>query len=296
MARQRNPNRDKAKKIWLKANGEIKLKDIAAELGETESTIRKWKSEEKWQGMLEAKLERKQAKSNRNAPNKKSAPKRAGAPLGNRNAVGNVGGGAPTGNQNALKHGGYSTIFWDTLSDEEREMIKTMDKTVEQQLRDEIALLTVRERRILHNLQKYRQQLAGGAELVVSRSVRSEELREFETEEDKELYEARNAQKVAEDKKLPGHPYRQTVEREATIDRIHRLEDALTRCQNEKRRCLDSLHKVQSENKSSGTELKSNNLIEALFGNTKEDFDISDIPELIEAAEADDDMVEPSAV
>lgn len=30
-----------------------------------------------------------------------------GAPLGNKNAVGNCGGGAPVGNQNAYKHGGY---------------------------------------------------------------------------------------------------------------------------------------------------------------------------------------------
>lgn len=33
--------------------------------------------------------------------------KRRGAPIGNKNAVGNRGGGAPIGNQNAYKHGGY---------------------------------------------------------------------------------------------------------------------------------------------------------------------------------------------
>lgn len=288
MARQRNPNRDKAKQMWLKAEGSIKLKDIAAELGVAENAVRKWKSEDKWE-------KERSEKQKRSAPKKQNAPKRPGAPEGNKNAVGNAGG-APLGNTNALKHGGYSSIFWDTLSEREKEMIDSMDQTVEQQLIEEIKLLTVREHRILHNLQKYRQQLNDGDELVVSRSVRSEELREFETEYEKELYMEREFKKIAEDKKLPGHPYRSTVEREATIDIIHRLEDALTRCQNEKRRCLDSLYKIQSSNKGSSTEQKSNNLIEALFANTKEDLDISDIPELIETAEADDDLVELSEV
>ena len=239
MARQRNPNRDKAKEMWLKSGGNMKLKDIAAELGVAENAVRKWKSEDKWE-------KERSDKTKRNAPKKKNTPKKPqGAPIGNQNAVGNAGGGAPLGNTNALKHGGYSSIFWDTLSEREKEMIDTMDKTVEQQLLEEIKLLTVREHRILNSMKKYRDRPDGG---------------------------------------------------EKAADLLHRLEDALTRCQNEKRRCLDSLHKVQSENKTGGQELKSNNLIAALFANTKEDFDISDIPELIEAAEADDDLVEPSEV
>lgn len=290
MARQRNPNRDKAKELWLKSGGSMKLKDIAAELGVAENAVRKWKSEDKWE-------KERSDKTKRNAPKKKNTPKKPhGAPIGNQNAVGNAGGGAPLGNTNALKHGGYSSIFWDTLSEREKEMIDTMDKTVEQQLLEEIKLLTVREHRILHNLQKYRNLLDSGEHLVKSGTSRKEVLRDFDTEEDREKFAelARKAEERGD--KLPGNEYELTTKREATIDLIHRLEDALTRCQNEKRRCLDSLHKVQSENKTGGQELKSNNLIEALFANTKEDFDISDIPELIEAAEADDDLVEPSEV
>ena len=290
MARQRNPNRDKAKEMWLKSGGNMKLKDIAAELGVAENAVRKWKSEDKWE-------KERSDKTKRNAPKKKNTPKKPrGAPIGNQNAVGNAGGGAPLGNTNALKHGGYSSIFWDTLSEREKEMIDTMDKTVEQQLIEEIKLLTVREHRILHNLQKYRNLLDSGEHLVKSGTSRKEVLRDFDTEEDREKFAelARKAEERGD--KLPGNEYELTTKREATIDLIHRLEDALTRCQNEKRRCLDSLHKVQSENKTGGQELKSNNLIEALFANTKEDFDISDIPELIEAAEADDDLVEPSEV
>ena len=182
MARQRNPNRDKAKEMWLKSGGNMKLKDIAAELGVAENAVRKWKSEDKWE-------KERSDKTKRNAPKKKNTPKKPqGAPIGNKNAVGNAGGGAPLGNTNALKHGGYSSIFWDTLSEREKEMIDSMDQTVEQQLVEEIKLLTVREHRILHNLQKYRQMLDSGEDLVLSGTARKDALREFENEEDEELF------------------------------------------------------------------------------------------------------------
>ncbi|WP_074402834.1 phage terminase small subunit-related protein [Carnobacterium divergens] len=52
MARQRNPLRDKAKQIWLESNGETPLVDIAIELDKSSSTIRKWKSTDKWDDEL----------------------------------------------------------------------------------------------------------------------------------------------------------------------------------------------------------------------------------------------------
>ncbi|MFZ4853113.1 terminase small subunit [Enterococcus casseliflavus] len=48
MVRPRNPNRDKAYKLWLKSK-ERPLVDIAKELGERPSTVRKWKSQDNWE-------------------------------------------------------------------------------------------------------------------------------------------------------------------------------------------------------------------------------------------------------
>lgn len=48
MARERSPNRDKAKDIYISAKGEIKLTDIAAQLCISDSQVRKWKSTDKW--------------------------------------------------------------------------------------------------------------------------------------------------------------------------------------------------------------------------------------------------------
>lgn len=48
MPRARSPKRDEAYKIWLDSGGKKKLKDIASDLGVSETQIRKWKNLDKW--------------------------------------------------------------------------------------------------------------------------------------------------------------------------------------------------------------------------------------------------------
>lgn len=100
MARPRNPNRDKAKEIWLN-NQDIKLKDLADQLGETSNTIRKWKSQDKWD---------EDSSGEEKVVQKKPSRKKSGAPKGNKNALNNKGG-APRGNQNAVTHGFFSKFL-----------------------------------------------------------------------------------------------------------------------------------------------------------------------------------------
>ncbi|MCZ2969738.1 phage terminase small subunit-related protein, partial [Acinetobacter baumannii] len=52
MARQRSPDRDKAFELWKDSGGEMKLKDVAAELGISDSQIRKWKNQDEWERKL----------------------------------------------------------------------------------------------------------------------------------------------------------------------------------------------------------------------------------------------------
>ncbi|WDU82288.1 phage terminase small subunit-related protein [Caloramator sp. Dgby_cultured_2] len=56
MARQRSPDREKAKEMYINSNGQMKLKDIAAQLGFKDSQIRKWKSQDKWDDELKGAL------------------------------------------------------------------------------------------------------------------------------------------------------------------------------------------------------------------------------------------------
>lgn len=137
MPKARNPNRDKAMEIWLE-NTNIALKEIASMLGETESTVRKWKSTDQWE------------RSPKNAPKKRS--NKRGAPKGNKNAKGSHPG-APENNTNALKHGGYATIKHDTCDDVEREMMEDMPTDTEMLYLDQIREYAVRERRLQHLIQ-----------------------------------------------------------------------------------------------------------------------------------------------
>ena len=50
MPRARSPERDLAYQLWLDSGKKKKLKDIAAEVGVSESQVRKWKSQDKWNG------------------------------------------------------------------------------------------------------------------------------------------------------------------------------------------------------------------------------------------------------
>lgn len=124
MARQRSPDRDKAFELWKDSGGEMKLKDIAAELGISDSQIRKWKNQDEWEQKL-----------NSNVTNDKSNATKTGAPFGNKNAVGNsgnkkpkwgnknaVGHGPPANNKNAMTHGLYATVVYEHLSDEDKRL------------------------------------------------------------------------------------------------------------------------------------------------------------------------------
>lgn len=71
----------------------LKYKDIAAKYGVSLNTVKSWKQRHGW--------ERKKGAHN----DEKVHTKRAGAPKGNQNAVGNKGGAAPKGNSNAVTHG-----------------------------------------------------------------------------------------------------------------------------------------------------------------------------------------------
>ena len=71
MARERSPNRDKAKEIYLNAKGDIKLSDIATQLNVSDSQIRKWKSTDKWDLELNGAL----PMSNSNVTNEKGTKK-----------------------------------------------------------------------------------------------------------------------------------------------------------------------------------------------------------------------------
>ena len=91
MPRQRSPKRDLAYRLWLDSGKTKKLKDIASELGVSESQIRKWKNQDNWHGNVTKKT-------------KGNVTKQKGGQPGNKNAVGGNQS-APLKNNNAEKFG-----------------------------------------------------------------------------------------------------------------------------------------------------------------------------------------------
>lgn len=80
MPRARDPNRDKAKELYLESDGKMLLKDIAEQLGKSDSQIRKWKNQDKWDGFLKGNVTN-QTKGNvtkrKKADEQKKAPYRS---------------------------------------------------------------------------------------------------------------------------------------------------------------------------------------------------------------------------
>lgn len=87
MARNRNPNRDKAYEIYKDHRGEVSPKKISEILNENVNNIRNWKSNDKWDEQLREDT-------------------RPGAPKGNQNAKGRKG---SPGNVHNYKHGLYTS-------------------------------------------------------------------------------------------------------------------------------------------------------------------------------------------
>ena len=75
MPRERSPNRDKAFEIYKQNKGNILLKDIATELGVTDTQIRKWKSQDKWDDKLKGTLPKGKSNIKSNITNKRTIKK-----------------------------------------------------------------------------------------------------------------------------------------------------------------------------------------------------------------------------
>ena len=230
------------------------LVDIAKKLGKPEGTVRRWKSTQNWDGnskknkaSVRKKIMRAFAKEEEQPGNKNSK--------GKQNAKGH---GAPKGTQNALKHGGYSAVYWDTLDEDERELIESMPQDEEEILINQIALYTVRERRLMKAINKYRDSKGG---VYVAGAIRFEKKRIFKDDEEKELYEDRIQEKVMKNERLPGESYDLQTSTASTADLVARLEKELTSVQSCKTKAVDALAKLRLEKEKAAGESKGNELV-----------------------------------
>lgn len=140
----------------------------------------------------------------------------------NQNAKGNKGGpGATKGNKRALTTGEYENIFSGVFSEAEKTIFndyKLKDKQTE--LLHELKILTIRESRMLDRIKVLEN---SGKDMVINNISKT------------------NYQNTSSDiaSSITTHTYA-----ENTIIAIQKIEDGLTRVQEARRRCIDSLNKI----------------------------------------------------
>ncbi|MFB8464416.1 phage terminase small subunit [Enterococcus hirae] len=224
MARKRDPRRDEAKKIWLESNGEKQLKEIASELNVSDSQIRKWKSIDKWSAELKGNVTN--AKGN--------VTNQGGAPFGNQNAKGNKGNSRaspPVGNKNALKTGEYEIIFFDTLSDEEKDIYSNLNNDPSFVLSEEIRLLKIRQLRMMKRIQQ------AEAGLNEEEIERLQQLRKIKTPIEKDGRKLEIKREVMQDVQVSRKTHRK-------IDDILSIEDSLTRISNQLAKAIKQMNEL----------------------------------------------------
>jgi len=192
----------------------MKYREIAEKYGVSLSAVKSWASRywKKKNGC--------NPKEKRLQPEKKKVATR-GAPLGNRNAVGNKGGAAPPGNKNAVTTGEFETLLFDCLDQEERQLAAAVLADKEKLLLQEIRLLTVREHRMLKRIKAIGEsiEILGNGEVAEGMTMVS---RKSGIEKGKET---------------------DLKEYHGKLGQIQSIEDALTRVQARKQAAIDSLHR-----------------------------------------------------
>jgi uncharacterized protein YjcR len=214
---KQDPAYEDAYKDWLKG---MKYKEIAEKYGVSLSAVKSWATRD-WKNRKVATSGKKKLQPK----DKKTQPK-PGAPKGNKNAVGNSGG-APLRNHNHLKHGAYSEVYWDTLDDNERALVENMDYEEEFLLEEQIALLTVREHRLMVSISTYKIKGSLSPDHVVKNTNYSKDNKPYGSNT--------------------------TIVARSTEDVIQRLESELTRVQSKKTRAIEALGRIREQRKAAAS-------------------------------------------
>lgn len=253
-------------------NGGMAMVEIAKKLGVSDGTVRSWKNRYGW-GDKSKKNKCNVAKkgSKKNATLQK---KKRGGQLGNKNAKGGPGNPNPKTPPDVTKHGGYVPVFMDALDDDEQELVATVPEDTELQLMEQIQLFSIRERRILKAINRYREQKG---DVAVADVTRFENKRIFKDKEEEAEYDRRREIKVKNEEILPGKSYSIQTHTTNKDMVIARLEQELSTVQGKKTKAIEALSKLRLEkakieNENAGNEAV-DDWIAAVLGEEEENYE-----------------------
>ena len=223
-------------------NDGMAMVEIAKKLEVSDGTVRSWKNRYGW-GKASKKNKCNVAKKNEKKNATLQKKKRGGQPK-NQNAKGGSGNPNPNPPPDRTKHGGYVPVFMDALDSDEQELLGSIPEDTELQLMEQIQLFSIRERRILKAINKYREQKG---EVAVMDVNRSESKRSFKDQEEEAEYDRRQKEKVDNKAILPGKSYNIATHTANKDMIIARLEQELSTVQSKKTKAIEALSKYRIE-------------------------------------------------
>lgn len=258
MPRAQNEKVVEAEKLF---NDGMAMVDIAKKLGISAGTVRSWKNRNGWGGETKSKKRNVAKKGDKkNATLQKR--KRGGQP-GNQNSKGvSKGKGNPNPNPppDATKHGAYRAVFLDALDEDEQDLLEAIPQDEESLLIEQIQLFSIRERRILKAINKYRNQ---NGDVTLADATRFEEKRAFVDKQEEDEYNRRQKEKVKNKERLPGKAYSMTTHTTNKDLIIARLEQELTSVQSKKTKAIETLMKLHLEKQKLEGDSKGNEVVQA---------------------------------
>jgi uncharacterized protein YjcR len=240
-------------------NDGMAMVEIAKKLGVSDGTVRSWKNRYGW-GEKTKKNKCNVAKKSNHKTATLQKKKKGGQP-GNQNSKGvskGKGNPNPTPPPDVTKHGGYVPVFMDALDEDEQELVETIPDNEEQLLLEQIQLFSIRERRILKAINKYREQKG---DVSVSSVARFEEKRAFKDKEEEAEYDRRQSEKVKNGDRLPGKSYSIQTNTSNKDLIIARLEQELSTVQSKKTRAIEALSRIHMEKAKMEDDSKGNDIV-----------------------------------
>ncbi|MBE6722261.1 MAG: hypothetical protein E7572_07220 [Ruminococcaceae bacterium] len=232
-----SPEYEEAYKDWRAG---LKYKEIAEKYGVSLSAVKSWATRD-WK-LRGSKPKKKKVATGKHGEVATEKSRVATGKVRRRSRVGEAG--APFGSQNHLKHGLYSKLYQDVLSEEEKAMIQDMDFSNEEaQLEEQIAMLAIREYRLMKDLERMR--ATGNPDsnkpgMIVDSVIRNEYKRE-------PWSKANPAIEPSEKEKKNGHSYHLTTSAVNSSEIIVKFEAELTRVQKQKAKCIEQLAKIRDD-------------------------------------------------
>lgn len=257
MPRAPSEKRIEAEKLF--SDG-MAMVEIAKKLGVSDGTVRSWKNRYGW-GDKSKKNKRNVAKKDGKQTATLQKKKKGGQP-GNQNSKGaskGKGNPRPIPPPDRTKHGGYVPVFLDALDEDERELIGTVPEDEESLLLEQIQLFSIRERRILQAINKYRE-LKG--DVAVSDVSRMESKRSFSDKDEEVEYNRRQKKKVDNGDILPGKAYSISTHTSNKDLIIARLEQELSTVQSKKTKAIEALSKYRIEKVKIDSECAGNDAVD----------------------------------